>query len=57
MARQNIIHLRVNTSELERLQYAAEQQEISMSEVLRDLIKQHLPHPAHVQRANQNPIR
>lgn len=52
-----MIRFRVNTSELERLQYAAEQQEVTMSEVLRDLIKQHLPHPAHVQRAKQDFIR
>ena len=48
--RTEMFQLRLTTAELERLQHAADQQKLSMSEVIRDLIKLHLPHPAHVLR-------
>ncbi len=40
-----MIRFRVNDSELERLQYAADLQGITVSEILRDFIKNQLPYP------------
>ncbi len=56
MARNNVLHIRLNNSELERLQYVADQQEITVSEVIRDLIKVHLPHPPHARQTQQIPL-
>lgn len=49
--REHMLRTRLNTSEQERLQYAADQQGITVSELIRDFIKQ-LPHPANARQTD-----
>jgi hypothetical protein len=49
-----MIRFRVNDNELERLQYAADTQGITVSEILRDFIKNQLPHPSADARKTNN---
>jgi len=57
MTRPNVIHIRLNSRELEQLQQAAAQKGLSMSEVVRDFIKTQLPPLANARQTDHIPLR
>ena len=52
-----MLRIRLNDNELQQLQQAAAQQGLSMSEVVRDFIKNQLPPLAHARQTDNLPLR